>query len=200
MAPDDPERPWDRVAKLVLNALLNDGRPHLATWREPADHGDKWGEQREFKFRLLRLVDGDASPVVVATDEAIVLYLRALQTDLANQAMALKLMVELQMQKGEFDRALLSAREATKTARGLSASLRVKRDDTRRDVRSVDWSAEMPAWLSEILGQVGAQLDRACSVSPTGPSASLRRLRVLRHRPRVHPRLTPSTRRRRRTR
>ena len=29
MAPDDPQRPWERVAKLVLNSLLNDGRPHV---------------------------------------------------------------------------------------------------------------------------------------------------------------------------
>lgn len=160
MAPDDPVRPWSRVAKLVLNSLLNDGRPHVATWREPAADGEGWSEARPFRFRLLRLVEGDTGAVVAATDEAIVLYLRALQTDLANQAMALKLMVELQMAKGEFDRALFSARDATKTARGLSASLREKLDDTRRDVRSVDWSGEMPGWLTEVLDQLGDQLER----------------------------------------
>ena len=160
MCPDDPARPWSRVAKLVLNSLLNDGRAHVATWREPARETEESVEARRFRFRLLRLVEGDAGTVIAATDEAIVLYLRALRTDLANQAMALKLMVELQMAKGEFDRALLSARDATKTAQGLSASLREKLDETRRDVRSVDWSGEMPAWLTEVLDQLGEQLER----------------------------------------
>lgn len=160
MGPDDPARPWSIVAKLVLNSLLNDGRAHVAIWQEPAADGQDWPEARPFKFRLLRLVEGDTGTVIVATDEAIVLYLRALQTDLANHAMALKLMVELQMAKGEFDRALFSARDATKTAQGLSASLREKLDETRRDVRSIDWSGEMPGWLTEVLDQLGDQLER----------------------------------------
>ena len=98
--------------------------------------------------------------VVSATDEAVVLYLRALHTDLANHAMALKLMVELQMAQGEFERALASAQDATRTARGLSASLREKLDDTRRDARSVDWVDDMPKWLHDVLGQIGSQLER----------------------------------------
>lgn len=160
MGPDDPARPWTRVAQLVINSLLNDGRPHEAAWRVPAAGQEEWSDTRTYRFRLLRLVDGDDGTAVAATDEAIVLYLRALQTDLANQAMALKLMVELQMAQGEFDRALISAREATKTARGLSASLREKLDDTRRDIRSVDWAGEMPTWLTSVLDQIGAQLER----------------------------------------
>ena len=160
MHPDDQARPWAAVASLTLNTLLNDGRPHEATWRELAAEGDEWAEARSYRFRLLRLVDSDEGAAVVATDEAIVLYLQALNTDLADRAMALKLLVEVQMNAGEFDKALASARQATRTARGLSASLRDKLDDTRRDVRSVDWAGEMPAWLTDVMGQLEEQLDR----------------------------------------
>lgn len=160
MAPDDPERPWAKVASLLLNTLLNDGRPHEAVWRELADDDATWIEPRTWRFRLLRLVDGDEGPAVMATDEAIVLYLDALNADLADRAMALKLLVEIQMEAGEFDKALTTARQATRTARGLSASLREKLDDTRRDVRSVDWRGEMPTWLTDVMGQVDQQMER----------------------------------------
>ena len=80
------------------------------------------------------MVDSDVGAAVTATDEAILLYLQALNTDLADRALALKLMVEIQMQAGEFDKALDSARQATRTARGLSASLRERLADTRRDI------------------------------------------------------------------
>jgi hypothetical protein len=161
MSPDDQTRPWSAVATLVLNSLLNDGRPHEATWRELAADEEEGGpEPKRYRFRLLRLVDSEDGTALAATDEAIVLYLQALSADLADQATALKLIVELQMNAGEFDKALTSARAATRTARALAASLRDKLDDTRRDVRSVDWHEEMPAWLSGVLGQVGLQLER----------------------------------------
>ena len=160
MAADDQARPWAVVASLVLNALLNDGRPHEATWRQLAADGEEWSEARCYRFRLLRLVDSEDGTALAATDEAIVLYLQALSADLADRATALKLLVEVQMNAGEFDKALASARDATRTARGLSASLRDKLDDTRRDVRSVDWHEEMPVWLSGVVGQIGTQLER----------------------------------------
>jgi tetratricopeptide (TPR) repeat protein len=86
---------------------------------------------------------------VTATDEAILLYLQALNTDLADRALALKLMVEIQMRAGEFDKALESARQATRTARGLSASLRERLADTRRDVGTVDWHGSAKMTLVE---------------------------------------------------
>ncbi|MFC9434461.1 hypothetical protein [Nocardia sp. NPDC057030] len=159
MHPNDPDRPWSKVAKVVFATILNDGRPHAAVWVEPeSEHAGPRSEQ--FKFRLLRLVDDDAGVCITATDEAIVLYLQALNTDLADRALALKLMVEIQMNAGEFVKALESAREATRTARGLSASLRERLSETKRDVSAVDWHGEMPAWLTDVVGQVSQQLDR----------------------------------------
>lgn len=112
--------------------------PHEAVWHDIGAGDEEWGDQRTYRFRLLRLVDADDGTAVTATDEAIVLYLQALNTDLADRAMALTLLVEVQMRAGEFDKALQTARQATRTANGLAASLREKLDDTRRDVRAVD--------------------------------------------------------------
>jgi hypothetical protein len=148
------------VARLVFGVILNDGRQHEATWVEPArDDGDN-AEPDPFRYRLLRLSDDNEGAIVSATDQAIVLYLQALNTDLADRALALKLMVEIQMRAGEFDKASASARQATRTAQGLAAGLREKLEDTRRDIRSVDWHGEMPGWLTDVLGQLAQQLDR----------------------------------------
>ncbi|QIS11492.1 hypothetical protein [Nocardia arthritidis] len=159
MHPVDPDRPWSKVARMVFATVLNNGRPHEAVWVEPES---ELGPARteEFRFRLLRLADSEAGPCVTASDEAIVLYLQALNTDLADRALALKLMVEIQMNAGEFEKALESARQATRTARGLSASLRERLADTKRDVSAVDWQGEMPVWLTDVVGQVGQQLER----------------------------------------
>ncbi|MDT5000919.1 MAG: hypothetical protein QOK12_3024 [Mycobacterium sp.] len=163
MNPGDPSRPFVKVARLVFNAVFNDGRPHEATWLEVDGTGDGTGDGAGadvFRFRLLRMVDSESGAAVTATDEAILLYLQALNTDLADRALALKLLVEIQMQAGEFDKALDSARQATRTARGLSASLRERLADTQRDVGTVDWHGEMPQWLGEVRGQIRLQIDR----------------------------------------
>jgi tetratricopeptide (TPR) repeat protein len=158
MHPGDPSRPYTKVARLVFNAVFNDGKPHEATWLDADAAGQP--EEDVFRFRLLRMVDSEAGAAVTATDEAILLYLQALNTDLADRALALKLMVEIQMQAGEFDKALESARQATRTARGLSASLRERLADTRRDIGTVDWHGEMPRWLSEVRAQIRQQIER----------------------------------------
>ena len=160
MNPEDPARPWTKIAKLVLTTLLNDGRPHEAIWREPAGDGETWSEARPYRYRLLRLGEGEDGTTITATDPAIVLYLQALNSDLADRALALKLLVEIQMKAGEFDKALATARQATRTAQGLSASLREKLDDTRRDIRSVDWHGEMPSWLHDVMGQIEHQIEK----------------------------------------
>jgi hypothetical protein len=159
MCPDDPARPWAKVAKLTFSTLLNDGRPHEARWVELAVDGEAWADSRAFSFRLLRLTDAEDGTAVSATDEAVLLYLQALDTNLADRAMALKLIVERQMLAGEFNRARATAVDARRTAEGLAASLRDKLDDTRRDVRSVDWAGAMPDWLSSTLDQLADQLD-----------------------------------------
>jgi tetratricopeptide (TPR) repeat protein len=158
MHPGDPARPYTKVARLVFNAVFNDGRPHEATWLD-AETAEQ-PQQDVFRFRLLRMVDSEAGAAVTATDEAILLYLQALNTDLADRALALKLMVEIQMQAGEFDKALETARQATRTARGLSASLRERLADTRRDIGTVDWHGEMPRWLNEVRTQIRQQIER----------------------------------------
>lgn len=159
MHPGDPTRPYTKVARLVFSAVFNDGRPHEATWLD-ADVAGSEPREDIFRFRLVRMVDSEVGAAVTATDEAILLYLQALNTDLADRALALKLMVEIQMQAGEFDKALETARQATRTARGLAASLRERLADTRRDIGTVDWHDEMPRWLREVETQIRQQIER----------------------------------------
>lgn len=161
MYPEDPNRPYRKVALLVFGSVFNDGRPHESTWLDlDAAAPGQPPQESMFRFRLLRMTDSDEGAAVTATHEAILLYLQALNTNLADQAMALKLMVEIQMQAGEFDKALHTARQATRTARGLAAHLRERLVDTRRDVTSVDWAGEMGRWLAAAMDHVQEQITR----------------------------------------
>ena len=163
-------RPWAKVARLTFSTLLNDGHPHQAHWVELAADGEGWAERRPYSFRLLLLTDAEDGTAVSATDEAVLLYLQALDTNLADRAMALKLIVARQMTAGEFDRARATAIDARHTAEGLAASLRDKLDDTRRDVRTVDTEAADAAAHS----RTGAAQHTGLPLRPPGCCASLR--------------------------
>lgn len=159
MAPDDPDRPWAQVARLTLANLLNDGRPHRAWWADLAAEDEEWAQRTPYQFRLLRLVDSGEGAQLSATNEAIVLYLQALDVDLADREAAAKLILRRQMEAGEFERARRSAVDARRTAEGLAASLRDRLDDTRRDLGSVDWDLDVPQQLKQALAHVTEQLE-----------------------------------------
>lgn len=154
MYPDDPQRDWVRAASAVLDMLLNDGQAHRFEWRPP-----NGGDPQPWRFRLLRMVDSGNGTTVAATDEAIMLYLQALDVDLADREMATKLMLSRQMEAREFDRARRSAVEARRYAEGVATQLRERLDDTRRDIRSVDWDTDMPERLAEAHAKVTEQID-----------------------------------------
>jgi hypothetical protein len=159
LSPDDPDRPWTQAAKLTLANLLNDGRPLEATWGRLADSDDEPAGSEPYRFRLLRLLDGGHGSQLSATDEAVMLYLQALDVDLADREAAAKLILRRQMEAGEFERARRSAVDARRTAEGLAASLRDRLDETRRDLRGVDWSVDVPAQLASALEHITEQLE-----------------------------------------
>lgn len=154
MYPDDPDRGWTTITRLVLDMLLNDGQAYRYEWRPP-DGSDPV----PVRFRLLRMVDTGESTSIAATDESVVLYLQALDVDLADREMATKLMLSRQMEAGEFNRARASAVEARRYAEGVATQLRERFDDTRRDLRMVDWDSDMPRRLSDALGTVVEQIE-----------------------------------------
>lgn len=154
MYPDDPDRGWTTITRLVLDMLLNDGQAYRYEWRPP-DGSDPV----PWRFRLLRMVDTGEGTSIAATDESIVLYLQALNVDLADREMATKLMLFRQMEAGEFDRARMSAVEARRYAEGVATQLRERLDDTRRDLRTVDWDSDMPRRLTDALGTVVEQIE-----------------------------------------
>ena len=160
MSPGDPRQDARKAAQMVFEALLNDGHRHVVRWRKLAGHDGDWVDSLEWSFRLLRLADGEEGTVVTATDEAIVLYLDVLDTDLADREMAQKLITKKQMERGEFEKALRSAVDARRSAEGYATQLRERLDDTRRDLRSVDWSVDMPARLRAALEHVTEQISQ----------------------------------------
>jgi hypothetical protein len=158
LSPDDPARPWTQVAKLTLANLLNDGRQHEASWGGLADTDDEPARSVPYRFRLLKLLDAGQS-YISASDEAVMLYLQALDVDLADREAAAKLILRRQMEAGEFERARRSAVDARRTAEGLAASLRERLDETRRDLRGVDWSVDVPGQLTAALKHITEQLE-----------------------------------------
>jgi hypothetical protein len=158
--PMDAGRRWTRVAQHVVTGLLNtdQGQHFSATYIETGEPGDEWTSTRDFAFRLLELKDGSEGTRVVATDAAVMLFLQALDVDLADQQAALTVVMQRQMEDGRFDKARRTAWQARETAQAYTTVISEAIDDTRRDLSAVDWAHDMPARLDDARTHVSAQI------------------------------------------
>jgi hypothetical protein len=140
---------WQDVAQAVLKGLLNDThdqRRFTYYFAELTEHGDtRW---EPYSFRLLSLRDTEFGPVLVASDQAITLYLHGLDVDLEDADRALAHVLQRQLEDERFDAAARTAAQAERTSVGLSATLTELLDATRRDVGSIDWTADLPNRLA----------------------------------------------------
>ena len=140
---------WQDVARAVLKGLLNDTheqRRFTYYFAEITDPGQtRW---EPYSFRLLSLRDTDFGPVLVASDQAITLYLHGLDVDLEDADRALAHVLQRQLEDQRFDAAARTAVQAERTSVGLAATLTELLDATRRDVGSTDWAADLPDRLT----------------------------------------------------
>lgn len=146
-----PERPdeWPAVAQTVLKGLLNDAHDNRRFTYHFADVSDSGTARWEpYSFRLLSLRDTEFGPVLVASDQAITLFLHGLDVDLEDADRALAHVLQRQLEDRRFAAAARTAAQAERTSVGLSATLAELLDATRRDVTSTDWTADLPDRLT----------------------------------------------------
>lgn len=144
-------RRHDAVVDRVLGGLLND-----AARREKfAGHYCVVGPNGQaakvvFHYRLLEEVhrEGDGEIVLRLTNEAINLYIGALDREIEDEQAAAEQVIHEQLQRGSFARAVQTARDALFQSRRYSEKIDRVLDLTRRDVRQADWRTEVPALLS----------------------------------------------------
>lgn len=159
-APGRPSEEIRVVARAVLDGLLND-RGRREAFSVP--YGE-WGTDdyrtAELVFKLLEEVEApDGTIVLRATDEAVNLFVGALDRDVEDAQAAAEAVLQSQLRRGRIDQAILTAKEAR--LRSLQFTRKVRRilDATRRDVRQVDWTEDVPRLLSDSLDHLSERLE-----------------------------------------
>lgn len=148
MQPDRPAQ-WRDVAQVVLKGLLNDAHEQRRFTYRFADLSDRETARWEsYAFRLLSLRETEFGAVLVASDQAITLFLHGLDVDLEDADRALAHVLQRQLDDQRFDAAARTAAQAERTSVGLSATLTELLDATRRDVGDVDWATDLPERLT----------------------------------------------------
>jgi hypothetical protein len=151
---------WRDVAQLVVKGLLNDAheqRRFSYTFADLTASGAvRWDS---YSFRLLSLRDTEYGPVLVASDQAVMLYLDGLDVDIEDAEAALAHVLQRQLDDHRFDAAVRTAAQAERTSVGMSAMLTDLLDATSRDVRSHDWLVDVPERLDRarrhVEGRIG---------------------------------------------
>jgi hypothetical protein len=155
-APDRQDDEHDRIARWVLDNLINVGSVDRGFRSWYGTFGaDGAYQRRVFDFKLLvELAGPDGEVYLRATDEAINVLVGALDTDVESAQIAAEIKLANLIQRGRLSDARLAAEQARYRTVQYAETLRRKLDATRRDVRSVDWTREVPELIDEALTHI----------------------------------------------
>ncbi|MCP3785273.1 hypothetical protein NLX85_18060 [Micromonospora sp. A3M-1-15] len=158
-APDRDDAEHLRVARWVLENLLNVGstdRGFRAVYGITA--GDGSYNRFEFDFKLLEEVPAaDGSIFLRATNEAVNVLVGALELDIESAQIAADLRLETLIRRGRLSDAQAAAQSARYRTIQYGEKLRQRLEATERDVRTVDWLTEMPAFIAEAVEHIAAR-------------------------------------------
>ncbi len=159
-APDRPIDEAERVADAVLAGLLNDRRRREAFTLTYSDWSGRRHRRAEVAFKLLEEVEApDGSIVLRATDEAVNLFVGALDRDIADAHAAAEAVLASQLRRGRLDQAVHTARAARLRSIQYASTVQRVLDATRHDIRQVDWNADVPDLLADALGHLEERLE-----------------------------------------
>ncbi len=159
-APDRPADEAARVADAVLAGLLNDRQRREAFTVRHSDWSGRRHRRAELAFKLLDEVEApDGTVVLRATDEAVNLFVGALDRDIADAHAAAEAVLASQLRRGRLDQAVHTARAARLRSIQFAAGVERVLDATRHDIRQVDWQGDVPGLLSDALGHLDERLE-----------------------------------------
>ncbi|WP_079132026.1 hypothetical protein [Streptomyces nanshensis] len=155
-APDRPAAEHERVARWVLESLLNVGsvdRGFRAVYGTFGPEGSY--VRRDYDFKLIEEVPGPGGSVYLrTTDEAVNVLVGALDTDVTSAQIAAEVKLEVLISRGRLADAQLAAEQARYRTVQYAETLRRTLEATRRDVRAVDWLSTVPDMITEALEHV----------------------------------------------
>ncbi len=140
-----------RVVDRLIGDLLNDSQRGESFSVEYSDFdGDGLARRLTLSFKLLKEVHGYSGDIAMQlSSEAINLFLNALDLDIECEQIANEAVVQFQLERGHFDK----ARAGAEAARGRSLQYQQKLErvieQTKRDIRQVDWRHEVHQTLIE---------------------------------------------------
>jgi hypothetical protein len=139
------------VTARVLGALLNDGAGRevfQASYTDIPVTGPATAVR--LPFRLLEEYDlPDGGLALRMTSEAINLFLGALDRDIEDEQVAMEALIREQLERGSFAKAVQSAESAQLQSRRYTMYIDTKLRLTRRDLKLVNWRAEMTPMLEQ---------------------------------------------------
>ncbi len=141
----------EAVVDRVLGALLNDDQRRemfRATYTDLRPDGT--AEAVSLPYRLLEeYQQPDGGLALRLTSEAINLFLGALDRDIEDEQVAMEALVREQLERGSFAKAVQSADSAQFQSRRYTLYIETKLRLTRRDLKLVNWRAEMTPLLDQ---------------------------------------------------
>lgn len=159
-APERSPAQAEQVAAAVLDALLNDRERREAFAVPYSDWSGPAHRRAQLTFKLLEEVEApDGTVVLRATDEAVNLFVGALDRDVEDAQAAAEAVLESQLRRGRIDEAVATAREARLRSVQFAARVRRVLDATRRDLRQVDWGEDVPRLLADAVTHLASRLD-----------------------------------------
>lgn len=158
-APHRPSGEHDRVARWVLDNLINVGTVDRGFRRVYGAVGpDGEYQRRAFDFKLLiELASPSGEVYLRASDEAINVLVGALDTDVQSAQIAAEVKLDNLIKRGRLADAKLAAEQARYRTVQYGETLRTTLEATRRDVRSVDWEQAIPDLLDSALTHIEAR-------------------------------------------
>lgn len=158
--PVDRARHEEMVGR-VLSSMRNEvdrRRPFRIVYQDFTASGE--AVERRLDFRLVVDEFHPAGGTVLRlSPQAVNLFLRAMDLDIESEQAAAEAIVKSQLERGRFDDAVSSARNARlQSLRYQEKIVRILLD-TRRDLQRVDWKADAPRLLDDALTHIAARLD-----------------------------------------
>jgi len=156
----------EQVVVRIIAGLRNDAdkqRPFTAEYTELDDAGA--ATRRLLEFRLLSERHHPSGRTALRlSNEAVNLTLRLLDLDIEDAQAATEAVVRSQLDRGRFEEALQSARQARFQSLRFQQKVQQVARETRRDVDRMDWREAVPALIDDALEHVARRLESEQSI------------------------------------
>jgi hypothetical protein len=154
----DPSR-HSAIVERLLAALHNDSRGRRPFEEIYVDFDDGRAITRTLELRLIQEVHHlDGRIVLRLSNEALNLFLNALDLDIEDAQAAAEAVVQSQLARGRFNEAIESANNARLQSVRYKDKIEQVLRETRRDLRRVDWWEDIPNLLGGALEHINARL------------------------------------------